>query len=130
MLICVFLPCESYQGYLTKFSDGLKTDFYCPENVSCETMLSQISDISKEQNVLVYNVQTNPRTMFYSEVNIYADKPAKIILKSTTMYMKGYFSSLFSGRTSVKFFPFFKYSERSIKGWGEFFYCRHKRKCK
>ena len=120
MLICVFLPCESYQGYLTKFSDGLKTDFYCPENVSCETMLSQISDISKEQNVLVYNVQTNPRTMFYSEVNIYADKPAKDYIEKHYHVYEGIFSSLFSGRTSVKFFPFSNIPNEVLKDGASF----------
>jgi len=120
MFLCVCLPCESYQGYLSKFDDASKTDFYCPENISYNTMLSQISDVSKEHDVFVYNVQTNVRTMFYSEVDVYADETAKDYIEKHYDVHEGMFSSLLSGKTSVKFFPFSEIPDEVLEDGARF----------
>lgn len=120
MFLCVCLPCESYQGYLSKFDDASKTDFYCPENISYDTMLTQISNVSKEYNVLVYNVQTNVHTMFYSEVDIYAGETAKDYIEKHYDVHEGMFSSLLSGKTSVKFFPFSEIPDEVLEDGARF----------
>lgn len=106
MFFCVCVPCENYQNYLTIFNDAPKTDFYCPEDVSFDTMLSQIADTSEKYGVLVYHTRTDVKTMFYSEEYIYADETARNYIEEHYDVHEGLFSSLFSGKTSVHFLPF------------------------
>ena len=106
MFFCVCVPCESYQSYLTIFNDAPKTDFYCPEDVSFDTMLSQISEVSEKYDVPVYYTWTDVKTMFYSDEYIYADETARSYIEKHYDVHEGLFSSLFSGKTNVRFLPF------------------------
>lgn len=107
MLFCICLPCENYQSYLSSFDDAFKTDFYCPDVEYYDTMLSQISKVAEKHHVLVYKVYNISYTMFFSEVQIYADQEATDYLEQVYDVHAGTFNSLISGKTDVKFYSFF-----------------------
>ena len=103
MMLTVLIPCEMYQNYLDRFNDFTNVTFYCPEDMSINTMLKEISDTADMHNILIFKINNVKKSLFYSEITSYADTNAKKYLNNEYNIKSGYFKSLFSGETKVVF---------------------------
>ena len=77
IILTVLIPCEMYQNYLDRFNDFTNVTFYCPEDMSINTMLKEISDTADMHNILIFKINNVKKSLFYSEITSYADTNAK-----------------------------------------------------
>lgn len=114
MILCIGLPCESYQNYLDQFNDFAKTTFYCQEGIEYDTMMHDISEKAEEHEVMIFKIRTQVHTLFFSEIDVYADAVATSYLQEEYDIFAGTFNSLVSGKTQINYHAFSEIPESLV----------------
>ncbi len=106
MILCIGLPCENYQSYLDTVKNFTQTTFYCPEDTDFDTMLDDIEATADKHDIMVFKIRSQVHNMFFSEIDIYGEKPVLDYLADEYDIYSGKFNSIFSGTTTVNLHPF------------------------
>lgn len=107
MAICLALPGEMFQLYLSNFDSGYyHTSFYLPKDVSQDEMNEEILSTAKKYDVMIMQIKKTTVNLMKTEIDIYADEETSDYIRKNYYIKSGTYNSFFAGETIVEVYDF------------------------
>ena len=119
ILLGFIFTAELYQNYFRNFY-GQFYYFELEEKENRKAIAELLEKTADEKDIGIFAVTNHTDTALETEMNVYANKKARKLLKSKYNIQQGQFSSFFSGKTKVKIHLF---NEIESNDTIETFYC-------